>query len=145
MRATSQSMATARLVRRQPTAFIVFAKALLAPPPLSLTAERSPSPSLRDGAVHAGPLPTHCGHLGGGYLEAVRKTNFELLDAGTRRGCAVALLVAAPVGLFLLLLHSLGDGDTHPTLWRDDILPTVILAAIVFLTVRWVSNRREGR
>jgi hypothetical protein len=57
----------------------------------------------------------------------------------------VALLVAAPVGFFLVLVHSLGDGDTHPTLWRDDILPTVILAAIVFLAVRGISNRREGR
>ena len=73
------------------------------------------------------------------------KTDFEPLDAGTRRGCAVALLVAVPVGFFLVLFHSLGDGDAHATLWRDDILPTVILAVIVFLAVRWVSNRREGR
>jgi hypothetical protein len=55
----------------------------------------------------------------------------------------VALLVAAPVGFFLVLLDSLGDGDTHPTLWRDDILPTVGLAIIVFLAVRWIVNRRE--
>ena len=57
----------------------------------------------------------------------------------------MALLVAAPVGLFLMLLHSLGDGDSHPILWRDDILPAVILAVIVFLAVRWASNRRDGR
>jgi hypothetical protein len=57
----------------------------------------------------------------------------------------VALLVAAPVGFFLLLLHSLGDGDTRPTLWRNDILPTVIIALVVFIAVRWITNRRDGR
>jgi hypothetical protein len=57
----------------------------------------------------------------------------------------VALLVAAPVGFFLLLLHSLGDGDARPTLWRNDILPTVIIALVVFIAVRWITNRRDGR
>ena len=42
------------------TACIAYARALLAPPPLSRAAERSPSPSLRDGAVLKGPLSTHC-------------------------------------------------------------------------------------
>jgi hypothetical protein len=72
----------------------------------------------------------------------VSESDFEPLDVGTRRGCAVALLVGAPVGLFLMLLHALGDGESKASLWRNDVLPTAILGMIVFLGTRWLTNRR---
>jgi len=43
--------------RQSPTASIACARPSQAPPPLSLAAERSPSPLLRNGAVHDIQLP----------------------------------------------------------------------------------------
>jgi hypothetical protein len=70
---------------------------------------------------------------------------YEGLAAGEKWGCGAALLVGIPVLLFLIALDALGDcapdsGCTHG-LWTHALLPSVVVAALVFFGVRWAVGR----
>ncbi|MEO5773250.1 MAG: hypothetical protein ABIQ32_03915 [Sphingomicrobium sp.] len=66
---------------------------------------------------------------------------------GGKWGCALAALVAVPIGIFLMIVDALGDcAPDVPCgkgFWVHVALPTIVIAILVGLPVRWLLNRRN--
>ena len=59
-------------------------------------------------------------------------------------GCAVASLVGLPIFGYLTLVDAIGDcasgTDCHKGFWSNVGLPTALVLAVVFLSVRWAAK-----
>ena len=66
---------------------------------------------------------------------------------GGKWGCAAAAIIGVPVGFFLMLVDALGDCmpdiSCSKGFWTHAALPTLIIAVIVGLPVRWLVNRQN--
>jgi hypothetical protein len=77
--------------------------------------------------------------------EAVMRTGYRGLSKGSKWGFTAAMLVGAPLFLFLIWVDALGDCEPN-TSCRHGFLPMVLLPTLlvtipIFLTIRYAINR----
>lgn len=71
--------------------------------------------------------------------------SYKGLAGGEKWGCGVAALIGVPLFLFLLAVDAVGDcaPDSGCTkgFWTNVLLPSAIIATLVFFGVRWAIGR----